>query len=91
LAQLSGQLAKYVYLRFAFQTIIFIGYYKFTRIKIIDTNKPVLTHILAGALMAHSAAGVRLVGGHTSEGGGPLALRSPAGRTTDYPTQPAKA
>jgi selenide,water dikinase len=34
----------------------------------IQTNQ--LTHILAGALMAHSAAGVRLVGGHTSEGGG---------------------
>jgi selenide,water dikinase len=33
----------------------------------IQTNQ--LTHILAGALMAHSAAGVRLVGGHTSEGG----------------------
>ena len=34
----------------------------------IQTNQ--LTHILAGALMAHGAAGVRLVGGHTSEGGG---------------------
>ncbi|MDB4852241.1 selenide, water dikinase SelD [Alphaproteobacteria bacterium] len=34
----------------------------------IQTNQ--LTHILAGALMAHSASGVRLVGGHTSEGGG---------------------
>ena len=29
-----------------------------------------LTQILAGALLAHSEAGVRLVGGHTSEGGG---------------------
>ena len=34
----------------------------------IQTNQ--LTHILAGALLAHSHAGVRLVGGHTSEGGG---------------------
>ena len=34
----------------------------------IQTNQ--LTHILAGALLAHSQAGVRLVGGHTSEGGG---------------------
>ena len=34
----------------------------------IQTNQ--LTHILAGALMAHNAAGVRIVGGHTSEGGG---------------------
>jgi selenide,water dikinase len=33
----------------------------------IQTNQ--LTHILAGALMAHSQAGVRVVGGHTSEGG----------------------
>ena len=33
----------------------------------IQTNQ--LTHILAGALFAHSQAGVRLVGGHTSEGG----------------------
>ena len=32
-----------------------------------QTNQ--LTHILAGALMAHSKAGVRVVGGHTSEGG----------------------
>ena len=34
----------------------------------IQTNQ--LTHILAGALLAHSQAGVRVVGGHTSEGGG---------------------
>ena len=34
----------------------------------IQTNQ--LTHLLAGALLAHSAAGVKLVGGHTSEGGG---------------------
>ena len=33
----------------------------------IQTNQ--LTHILAGALLAHSQAGVRVVGGHTSEGG----------------------
>ena len=33
----------------------------------IQTNQ--LSHILAGALLAHSRAGVRLVGGHTSEGG----------------------
>ena len=33
----------------------------------IQTNQ--LTHILAGALIAHSQAGVRVVGGHTSEGG----------------------
>jgi selenide,water dikinase len=32
-----------------------------------QTNQ--LTHILAGALLAHSQAGVRVVGGHTSEGG----------------------
>jgi selenide,water dikinase len=32
-----------------------------------QTNQ--LTHILAGALLAHSKAGVRIVGGHTSEGG----------------------
>ena len=32
-----------------------------------QTNQ--LTHILAGALLAHSKAGVRVVGGHTSEGG----------------------
>ena len=32
-----------------------------------QTNQ--LTHILAGALLAHSQAGVRIVGGHTSEGG----------------------
>ena len=33
----------------------------------IQTNQ--LTHILAGALLAHSQAGVRLVGERTSEGG----------------------
>ena len=33
----------------------------------LQTNQ--LTHILLGALMAHSQAGVRVVGGHTSEGG----------------------
>ena len=33
----------------------------------IQTNQ--LTHILAGALLVHSQAGVRVVGGHTSEGG----------------------
>ena len=33
----------------------------------IQTNQ--LTHLLCGALMAHSAAGVKLIGGHTSEGG----------------------
>ena len=33
----------------------------------LQTNQ--LTQILAGALTAHSQAGVRLVGGHTSEGG----------------------
>ncbi len=35
---------------------------------VMQTNQ--LTHVLAGALLAHSKAGVRLIGGHTSEGGG---------------------
>jgi selenide,water dikinase len=51
----------------------------------IQTNQ--LTHILAGALLAHSQAGVRLVGGHTSEGGGLSVGFAVTGSTGKLPTE----
>lgn len=54
----------------------------------IQTNQ--LTHILAGALMAHSAAGVRLVGGHTSEGGGMSVGFAVTGSGAQPITQPTR-
>jgi selenide,water dikinase len=52
----------------------------------IQTNQ--LTHILAGALMAHNAAGVRLVGGHTSESGGMSVGFAVTGSGAEAITQP---
>ena len=51
----------------------------------IQTNQ--LTHILAGALLAHSQAGVRLVGGHTSEGGGLSVGFAVTGSATKLPAE----
>ena len=51
----------------------------------IQTNQ--LTHILAGALLAHSQAGVRVVGGHTSEGGGLSVGFAVTGSTTKLPAE----
>ncbi|MGB1870247.1 MAG: selenide, water dikinase SelD [Candidatus Puniceispirillaceae bacterium] len=51
----------------------------------IQTNQ--LTHILAGALLAHSQAGVRLVGGHTSEGGGLSVGFAVTGSTAKLPAE----
>jgi selenide,water dikinase len=52
----------------------------------IQTNQ--LTHILAGALLAHSAASVRLIGGHTSEGGGMSVGFAVTGSGTEAIIQP---
>ena len=51
----------------------------------IQTNQ--LTHILAGALLAHSQANVRLVGGHTSEGGGLSVGFAVTGSATKLPAE----
>ena len=51
----------------------------------IQTNQ--LTHILAGALLAHSQADVRLVGGHTSEGGGLSVGFAVTGSATKLPAE----
>ena len=51
----------------------------------IQTNQ--LTHIMAGALLAHSQAGVRLVGGHTSEGSSLSVGFAVTGSTTKFPAE----
>ena len=51
----------------------------------IQTNQ--LTHVMAGALLAHSQAGVRVVGGHTSEGSSLSVGFAVTGSTTKLPAE----